>query len=232
MSFIRRWISALVTLLFPNLCLACNTELYAGEHLLCSRCRYSLPYTDHHLFADNRVNRQLWGRIPSPNAMALLHFRKGGSVQQIMHQIKYHHQTALGAMLGSMAAEKLAASSQYQDIDLVIPVPLHWKRLRTRGYNQSECIAQGIAAYLQVPLDTNHLIRHSATSSQTRKNRYQRYENMKSVFAICDETALKDKHILLVDDVITTGATIEACALELHRCGIRKLSIFALAFAD
>ncbi|EDM37110.1 putative amidophosphoribosyl-transferase [Pedobacter sp. BAL39] len=232
MSFIRRWITALVRLLFPNICLACNTELYAGEHLLCSRCRYSLPYTDHHLFIDNKVNRQLWGRIPSPNAMAFLHFRKGGRVQQIMHQIKYHHQTVLGAMLGSMAAEKLAASSQYQDIDLIIPVPLHWKRLRTRGYNQSECIAQGIAAYLQAPLNTNHLIRHSATSSQTRKNRYQRYENMKSVFAVCDETALKDKHILLVDDVITTGATIEACALELHRCGIRKLSIFALAFAD
>lgn len=232
MPVFYRWFADLCNLLFPELCLGCNTGLHYGESLLCTKCIHSLPYTDHHLYPDNRVCRQFWGRLPEPSAMALLYFKKGGIVQQMIHHLKYNHQKKLGYFLGKLAAGKLLSSAEYKNIDFIIPVPLNRKRLHQRGYNQSECIAAGISEVMNIPLSTKHLLRIRKTSSQTKKNRYQRHENMRSVFSICNETDLSNKHILLVDDVITTGATLEACALELIHCGIKKISIVAMAFAE
>lgn len=232
MNFVKKAFQDLIGLLFPALCCGCGVEIYYGESYLCSKCLFTIPYTDYHLYSDNKVAKQFWGRIPFNAAMALLYFKKGGKVQNIIHNLKYKNQQGLGPKLGVMIAERLKDAPNYMDIDLIIPVPLHKKKKRSRGYNQSELIANGIAAELNILMNSNTLIRTTTTDTQTKKGRYMRFENMKTVFSVKNKENLTDKHVLLVDDVITTGATIEACAIELHKCGIKKLSIVAAAFAE
>ncbi|RZM22869.1 MAG: ComF family protein [Pedobacter sp.] len=229
---LSRLFKDLIGLLFPKLCCACNQPLYHGEIHLCLDCTLTLPYTDHHIHPENKAAKKLWGRIEFNAAMALLHFRKGSRVQMILHNLKYGNDAGIGIKLGEMMACKMQTAAPFSDIDLVIPIPLHKARERKRGYNQSRSISDGIAAVLKVPVNHKAVARIINTSSQTNKNRFGRYENMKDVFTIIDEQALRGKHVLLVDDVITTGATIESCANELHKCGISKLSIAAVALAD
>ncbi|HEY0177784.1 MAG TPA: phosphoribosyltransferase family protein, partial [Pedobacter sp.] len=198
-------------LLFPEYCNACGTQLVRGEKQLCIKCRYDLPYTDFHLYTANAVAKLFWGRLHCNAAMAMLYFRKGSRVQHLIHRLKYKDQTGLGFTLGKMLGERLAQSPAYHHADLIIPVPLHPGRERNRGYNQSKCIADGMTASLHIPVGTTQLIRQKATGTQTRKSRYDRFENMRSVFHVPDAASLAGKHIILVDDVITTGATLEAC---------------------
>lgn len=232
MIAVKRLATDIIELLFPELCNACGTHLYYGEKEICTKCLYDLPYTDYHLHTDNRVAKQLWGRLPINAAMAMLYFRKGTKVQNLMHSLKYKSQTNVGVKLGNLLGDKLKLGSQYHDIDLIIPVPLHPKKERLRGYNQSEFIADGIAEVLDVAVSTTHLLRDKSTESQTKKNRYTRYENMQSVFNVKDKEQLANLHVLLIDDVITTGATLEACGNALLDAGIKKLSIAAIAFAE
>lgn len=232
MLAVKRWGYDLLGLLFPNACNACGTTLYYGEHLICTKCLYDLPFTDYHIHADNRVAKQLWGRLSLNAAMAMLYFRKGSKVQSLIHNLKYNNKTEVGVLLGNKLGERLKSSSLYQDIDWIIPVPLHLKKLRIRGYNQSLYIAEGISKVLDVPFSEAELIRSAATESQTKKSRYNRYENMQDVFKVVKPDQLSGKHILLIDDVITTGATLEACANELLKNGVAKVSIAALAFAE
>jgi len=231
-NLITGLISDLISLLFPNLCCACGTSLHQGEINLCTRCINDLPYTDHHTDPNNKAAKKLWGRIHFNAAMSLLHFRKGGRVQNIIHQLKYRNNRGVGVTLGKILGEKLQQSASFEGIELVIPIPLHKKRERTRGYNQSQSIAEGIAAVLQVPVISTAIIRKVATRSQTNKDRFSRFENMKDVFQIVHDKELRGRHVLLVDDVLTTGATIESCAAELNKCGIKKLSIATLALAN
>ena len=149
-----------------------------------------------------------------------------------MHSLKYKGNTEVGENLGKLLGHRLQKSSLYSKIDLIIPVPLHPKKEKKRGYNQSECIANGLAEVLQTPVDTNCLTRIKATDSQTKKGRYTRYENMEEVFSLVQPSAIADKHVLLVDDVITTGATLEACANALLKKGASQISIAAIAFAN
>ena len=230
MSLFRNYFNDFLSLLFPNLCCGCGTSLHIGEAQLCTSCLYQLPYTDHHLHQENKVARQFWGRIPCHAAMAMLFFRKGGNVQQIIHHLKYGNQPELGVKLGQLLGERLLLSPYYQDIDLLIPVPLHKKRERQRGYNQSASIAEGIAQVLQLPVSNTNLLRKTSTDSQTRKGRSLRFENMSKAFEVSNAAVLKGKHILLVDDVLTTGATLEACGLELLKCGVYRVSFATLAF--
>ncbi len=208
MNFLNM-LADLFSLLFPNLCCACARHLHKGESGICSTCIFQIPYTDHHLHADNKVARKFWGRIPLHTATALLYFKKGGSVQSIIHHLKYKGRQ-----------------------DLVIAVPLHESKFRSRGYNQSHCIAAALASELGIPLNKDALIRVVATESQTRKGRYKRHENMRAAFQIIAAEALHGKHVLLVDDVITTGATLEACAEILYKNGVREVSIAVGACAD
>lgn len=231
MIAVKRLATDIIGLLFPELCNACGTHLYYGEKEICTKCLYDLPYTDYHLYTDNPVAKQLWGRLPCNAAMAMLYFRKGTKVQNLMHSLKYKGQTDVGVRLGNLLGEKLKLSNQYDDIDLIIPVPLHPKKEKIRGYNQSEFIAKGIAEVLAVPVSTTHLLRDKSTDSQTKKSRYIRYENMQSVFNIYHAKQIENLHVLLLDDVITTGATLEACGNALLTIGIKKLSIAAIAFA-
>lgn len=232
MFTINRLALDVVALLFPELCNACGTHLYYGEKEICIKCLRDLPFTDFHLNVENQVAKQLWGRLRDINAMAMLYFRKGTKVQNLMHSLKYKGKTAVGVKLGNLLGEKLAASNDYKNIDLIVPVPLHYSKERLRGYNQSETIANGIAELLNIAVSTKHLIRAKSTETQTKKARYTRYENMQSVFDVKHVEELKNMHILLVDDVITTGATLEACGNALLNIGIKKLSIAAVAFAE
>jgi len=228
----NQYIQDFFSLLFPDLCNACGVQLVQGEKLICIHCLHDLPYTDFHIYPQNAVARLFWGRVPCHAAMALLYFRKATKVQQLIHRLKYRSQPQLGFLLGSILGQRLLLSETYSGVDLILPVPLHPKKKRSRGYNQSEAIADGIASMLNVPVGTTQLIRPVVTSTQTKKNRYKRFENMQSVFQSADPAQLKGKHILLVDDVITTGATLEACAAVVLKGGPSKLSIAALAFAE
>jgi ComF family protein len=232
MLLVKQWCTDLLGLLFPNLCNACGVALYHSEHLICTKCLYDLPFTDYHQHAENRVAKQLWGRLPLNAAMAMLYFRKGAKIQNLIHNLKYNGRTDVGVLLGNMLGERLITSTLYKDIDLIIPVPLHHKKYKHRGYNQCTFIAEGIAEKMEIVFSEENLIRNTSTESQTKKNRYNRYENMQDVFKVSTPTHIAGKHILLVDDVITTGATLEACANELLNNGAAKVSIAALAFAE
>jgi len=224
--------SDFLNLLFPDSCNACGGELYHGERLLCLHCLYDLPFTDFQYYADNAVAKLFWGRIRCDQAMAMLYFRKATRVQKLVHQIKYKAKTDLGFKLGTMLGERLLKSSFYHHAQLIIPVPLHERKERSRGYNQCKCIADGIAFVLQIPVNTSALVRRINTNSQTKKTRYNRYENMRSVFQVTKQQEVAGKHIILIDDVITTGATLEACGQVLLDAGVSKLSIVALAFTE
>lgn len=232
MILIRQLANDFIGLLFPDLCNGCGIQLFHGEKEICTKCRYDLPFTDFHNYAANSVAKLFWGRIPCNGAMAMLYFKKGSKVQHLIHRLKYKDQTETGIVLGRLLGERLLSSPAYQTTSLIIPVPLHPKKQKSRGYNQSEYIAKGIAEIMQVPLNTTHLIRQQHTSTQTKKGRYDRFENMQSVFKILNPEQLVNQHVLLVDDVITTGSTIEACGIALLATPIKQLSIAALAYSE
>lgn len=221
-----------VGLFFPELCAACGKNLFKNEEVICTNCIYHLPYTHHHQDPDNRVARQLWGRFPFAQAGAFVYFQKGNKVQHLMHQLKYNNRPETGIRMGKLYGAELKRSSEYILPDAIVPVPLHPKKQKKRSYNQSECIAKGMAEMLNIPVSSNNLCRTENTETQTRKTRFARYENLKEAFLIRDPAVLEHKHLLLVDDVITTGATLEACSAELLKLSGVRISIAALAFAE
>ncbi|WP_448700781.1 ComF family protein [Mucilaginibacter sp. AW1-3] len=226
------YITDFIALVFPQLCQACGKTLITNEKLICTECQYDLPYTNFHQQPDNVVARQFWGRIELKAAYVLLYFSKGGKVQNMMHQLKYRNTPKIGNKLGEIAGKQLLTSEAYRDIDLIIPVPLHPRKLKQRGYNQSQQFAEGLAEKFDRPVDTVNLIRLKHTDTQTKKSRFSRYENMKDVFGVRDAEQLAGKHILLVDDIITTGSTLEACGLELLKIPGVKISVAAIAYAE
>ena len=221
-----------LSLFFPHLCPACGNELVAHEKVICTDCRYNLPQTNFHLVPDNIVTRQFWGKINLEGAYALYYFTKGGKVQNLMHHFKYKGMQQIGNELGKIAGSQLATSAAFVSVDYIIPVPLHKSRLKERGYNQSVCFAEGLAEKLSAAVEENNLIRTRATQTQTHRSRFERFENMQEVFAIKNPQRLKGKHILLVDDIVTTGSTLEACAMPLLEIEGLKLSIATIAYAE
>ena len=226
------YLTDFIYLLFPELCQGCGESLVTGEELICTDCRYHLPFTDFHLKPDNMVAQQFWGKINLEAAYALCYFTKGGKMQQLMHQFKYKGMHKIGNMLGNIAGEQMAQSPVFSTADLIIPVPLHKSRLRKRGYNQSTSFAEGISDKLNIPVDNNNLVRLKSTETQTHRSRFERFENMRQVFAVENPGALINKHVLLVDDVVTTGSTLEACGAELLKIAGLKLSIATIACAE
>ncbi len=221
-----------VTLFFPNHCLGCSTSLYKGEEILCTRCILELPKTNYHEQIDNTIKSRLSGRIPLSNAMAFLKFRKTGVVQHLLHQLKYNNHPEVGVRLGKLYGKDLMDAGFDTRLDLIIPIPLHHSRKRRRGYNQSAKFAEGLSDLLQVPWGENIVERKIKTSTQTRKTKIERWENVKDVFQIKQPDKIIDKRILLVDDVITTGATLEACGHQLLDHGCSELSIACIAEAQ
>jgi len=232
MKLQESYLSDFISLLFPQLCAACGQTLVANEHLICTECRLTLPRTGFHLQPDNIVAQQFWGKIELQGAYALFYFAKGGKVQNVMHHLKYKGIKELGKLAGEMAGNDLVKNDVFRSIDLIIPVPLHKKRLRERGYNQSAHFAYGLAAPLNATVEENNLVRVAATETQTHKSRFERFNNMQEVFTIKYPEKLKGKHVLLVDDVITTGSTLEACGIQLLQIEGLKLSIATIAYAE
>jgi len=229
---LRSYFADFIALLFPELCHACGKSLVAHEDLICTDCLYNLPYTNFQHQPDNIVARQFWGKVKLNAAYSLFYFTKGGKVQQLIHHLKYNNVPLVGNKLGNIAGRQLIQSSHLNGFDAVIPVPLHKNRLRKRGYNQSACFAEGLAETLNTKVMINNLIRTKATETQTHKSRFDRAVNMQDVFTVADISALTDKHVLLVDDVVTTGSTLEACAQVLLAVPGLKLSIATIAYAE
>ncbi|SKB79599.1 ComF family protein [Daejeonella lutea] len=221
-----------ISLFFPDLCAGCGTNLFNNEQSICTNCIYHLPVTNFHNDPQNRLAKQLWGRFSFVQASSFVYFNKGGRVQNIMHQLKYNKKPEAGFRMGQLYAHALRTSESWQIPDFIIPVPLHPGKLKKRGYNQSEYIANGIASTLAVPMKSNNLIRIENTDTQTKKSRFARYENLSGAFMCLDENALRNKHILVVDDVMTTGATLEACCIVLLELNNVRISVATIAFAE
>ncbi|NBH89360.1 ComF family protein [Parabacteroides distasonis] len=222
----------LLNLFFPNLCKICKRPLVEGEEQICLKCLCDLPHTGYHQQANNPVEQLFIGKNRIEYATAYLRYEKGGKVQSLIHSLKYHDNKELGYLLGRQIARELQADhSPICTVDLLIPVPLHPRKKRQRGYNQSEWIASGIRSVWDIPIDTQSLARTTHTNTQTHKAIYDRWLNVCSIFNVIYPESLKNKHILLIDDVITTGATISACAKALSGIPGIRISILALSIA-
>lgn len=229
---IRIWLNDVLNLFYPHNCYACGDSLTNQENIICLSCELKLPRTGFHMHNDNPIARVFWGRVKLEDATSFLFFNKGGHVQELMHTLKYKGKKETGEYLGKLFGMDLMNSPSYQHFDAIIPVPLHPKKLHKRGFNQSYTIAYGISKVLNVEVDQEHLVRLINTESQTKKSRYNRWENVKGVFGVINKNYLKSKHILLVDDVLTTGATLEACASVLLDIEHTKVSVATLAYAQ
>ncbi|MCB0622501.1 MAG: ComF family protein [Saprospiraceae bacterium] len=223
---------ALLDLFYPRLCPSCGRELAVIQEHLCVSCRIKLPLTDHHLYPENGFTERFWGRLPLQAGAALVHFRKGGMVQRLIHELKYRGRKEIGLGLGRYLGDRLAQAIWFEPVEWVAPVPLHPIKLRKRGYNQAEWIARGVAESLGKPLRTDVLYRPRFAETQTRKSRMERVLNTESAFLVRSAAELQGRHLLLVDDVLTTGATLEACALALQGEAQVKISMATVAIAD
>ncbi len=232
MNRLKHGISDLVELFFPSLCVTCGERLISQERFLCLECWYDLPVTNFHLQPENKVEQLFWGRVKIENATAFYSYRKGSNYQQLIHYIKYKGMKELGIETGRKFGYRLAESEAFSAIDVLIPVPLHPKKEKKRGYNQCLYIARGMAEAMAKPVVSDNLYRKVFTATQTRKNRFERWQNVEGIFDTHRPEELKGKHILLVDDVVTTGSTLEACAFQLLKLEGVKVSIATLAFAD
>lgn len=231
LKIVKQYIHDFLGLFFPELCAACQNSLHKQESVFCSKCLYELPRTHFHKVPGNPLEQTFWGRVQIERAAAFYFFQKDSKFQHLLHRLKYHNQKDIGIELGKQYATDLVKEANFKDIDYIIPVPLHKKKLYKRGYNQSTVIGTGLQEFLPAKLRTDLLFRKVFTDTQTKKSRYERWENVEDVFGVSNAEELNGKHVLLVDDVITTGATIEGCAQVLKNAADVKVSVVSLAYA-
>lgn len=229
-SFAKDIVVDFVSLFYPRYCLACLEGLVKGEETICSQCRLELPRTQYHLDLENALYKRINGRIPLRFAFSFFLFRRGGKVQHLLHSLKYSNHPEIGVTLGEVYGQELLQAQYDQKFNVIVPVPLHVSRKRIRGYNQSEEFAKGLSQSLSIPF-SDALSRTTKTETQTRKTKLKRWQNVSEVFRVQAEDQVIDRDILLVDDVITTGATIEACAQVLLEEGCSSVSIASIAYA-
>jgi ComF family protein len=226
-SYLRHFLE----LVYPNQCHACNGNLVQGEELLSTSCLYELPRTNFHKTPEiNAVAELFYGITTVKYATAFYIFEKGSKFRHLIHNLKYKNAPQIGFVMGKYFGSELQ-DSVFKDIDLIVPVPLHPKKLKTRGYNQSERIGAGLSESTTIPQDTQTLVRKIFTETQTKKNLEERRKNVESVFDISNPLRFRGKHILLIDDVVTTGSTLVACADEILKIEGTTVSIACLAIA-
>lgn len=218
-------------LFFPSLCLICESKLTDQEEHICIKCLNLIPKTNYHLQAENRLEDFFAGRFPFQRITAYAYFVKEGSIQKLIHELKYNHNPQLGQYIGKLCGHNLKDSDFISNIDYLVPVPLHKKRQRKRGYNQSLEICKGISAITQIPIETSTLIRSVNNKSQTNYKRMKRWQNVENIFQLTNTSIFTDKHIALVDDIVTTGSTIEACAKTILTANNVKISIICIGTA-
>jgi len=223
--------NSFVDILFPRTCVVCGKVITAQEMYICTKCIYELPRVNNCKFHNNPIYQQFFGRLQIENATSLFFYDKESAISNLLYAIKYNGMKEFAEFLGCRLGRVLKESLLYEDVDLIIPVPLHARKYRMRGYNQSEWIVRGIASVLGKDYSVNHLYRNEFTKTQTKKNRVERWENVRNKFGVMMPDDLQKKHILLVDDVLTTGATLEACGEILLKIEGVKLSIATLAKA-
>jgi len=224
-------LKSVINLLFPKVCYACSSYLSDNEDTICINCRHDLPVTDFHFNGDDTVKKVLRGRANLELATALFRFEKKGPVQQLIHGLKYKGYEHIGELLGDWLGGELAQIDAYKNIDMVIPVPMHKKKLKKRGYNQVAKFGEQIAEALHAAYVDDVLIKISNTTSQTNKGRLARWNNKNEIFAVKNIMKVENKHVLLVDDIITTGATLEMCCSSLNQAKAIKISIATIAIA-
>ncbi|MGD0343175.1 MAG: phosphoribosyltransferase family protein [Bacteroidales bacterium] len=231
MSYLYDLWDDLLSILFPRLCYACGNQLLRNEFLICTECYVLIPRTNYHLEDDNPVARLFWGRCRIEKAAAFSFYNRDSRIRKLIHNMKYKGIAEIGLELGKIYGESLNSSDFLAGIDVIIPVPLHHSKKRVRGFNQSEIISDGISAATGIPVDRDSLQRITVTETQTRRSRFERWVNVEGIFSVRDASPLEGKHILLIDDVITTGSTLESCANELLKSEGVKVSVAALAVA-
>ena len=227
MNSLHEIIDSLSHLLFPHTCDGCGSDLVATHSSLCLRCIESLPLTNFEYYPGNPVEKRFYGRLPIDHATAQFYFTKGSLLARLVHQVKYKGNQQLGLQLGKMMGDSLKRSGRF-DADMIIPLPLFPLKEKKRGYNQADLLCEGIAEYLHLPIVKNVIIRPQHTDTQTSKGRIERWKNIEGKFVLTDPSIINGKHILLVDDVITTGATLESCGSGLLQIANSRLSIACL----
>ena len=225
------WLKDFISLIYPHFCSSCGKTLYRHENCICSFCKVSFPKTNFHKDTDNQITKIFWGRAEVYSAAAYCYFKKGDKIQRVMHELKYKGNFQAGVEMGRLYGLDLVQSALFSTANFLVPVPLHDSRKRKRGYNQAEVIADGLSESMKIPVDIITLIRGTANETQTRKSHYERWENVDSIFKITDLEKFKNKHVIVVDDVITTGSTIEACVQALLTVERIKVSVVTLACA-
>jgi ComF family protein len=222
--------SSLFHLFFPHNCVGCGNDVIDADQFICLQCINDLPHTNFAMHANNPVEKKFWGRIAVTSAMSEFYFSKASIIQNLIHEFKYNGNKNVGNYLGNIIGKSLLNSNRFP-IDAVIPLPLFEKKEKMRGYNQAEILCNGIAEITNVPLIKNNVSRIFHTETQTKKGRLERWKNVEQTFCVRDPEILEGKHVLLVDDVITTGSTLEACGSEILKVNNVQLSIATLATA-
>lgn len=220
----------LINLLFPKLCLGCNSLLLHNETIICSECNHNLPYTKHHFLERNDTTKKFYGIVPIEFSASMLYFHHKGIVQNLIHNLKYKNHQEIGTLLGKRYAKDLEAVNQIKTITEIIPVPLHKKRLEERGYNQVITFCEALSEELKIPLNDTLLYRNRYSKTQTKKDKESRKDVSNALFDVNFTEADSNKHFLLIDDVLTSGATLEACAKALLKIPNSKVSIITIAY--
>jgi ComF family protein len=224
-------INDFLSLIYPRQCEACAGLLYKHEQFICTNCRLNLPRSNYHRLELSPLSQTFAGRVPLKNACSLYLYEKSGKVQRLLHAIKYEEQKELAMHLGKLYADELVKDQKLYDVDVVVPIPLHKNKLKARGFNQSEWFAKGLSEGMNKKMNTSSFKRIVDTKTQTRKKKYQRWENVEGIFEVKEPETLYGKHVLLVDDVITTGATIEAAWTAVKKVENVNVSVASIAFA-
>ena len=218
-------------LMFPHICIGCGSDVLDGGNYLCLECINDLPHTNYAQHANNPAEKIFWGRVPITAAMCAFYFTKVSIVQNLIHEFKYKGNREIGKYLGCMIGESIVGSNRFKDISIIIPLPLFIEKEKRRGYNQAKILCDGISDLTGIHVLTNHVVRIVDTESQTKKKRIQRWKNVDKTFRVLNPEVLEGHHVLLVDDVITTGASLEACGQAILNVAGTSLSIAALAHA-
>jgi ComF family protein len=228
---LKNILSDTIHLFYPHICTGCGSDLLGPENLLCLKCISDLPTTNFALYANNPVEKIFWGRIPLTAAHSEYYFSKNSLIQQLIHQLKYKGNIGIGLYLGELMGRSLMESNRFDTVDALIPLPLYPDKERKRGYNQAAIICDGMSSVMNIPVIKNHVLRQRYTDTQTKKHRIERWENVAGSFTCTIPGRLAGKHLLLVDDVVTTGATLEACGSTIDAIKNVQLSIATLAHA-